>query len=96
MKTQQEQRQAFMEALRTGCPRSTAARRAGLTIHLVNQWLIEAQAGCAGPEIEHFATELLARPSGEDGPVTEVVIEANGDISTRQPPPSRRQRNEMD
>ena len=59
MKTQQEQRQAFMEALRTGCPRSTAARRAGLTIHLVNQWLMEAQAGCAGPEIEHFAAELL-------------------------------------
>ena len=27
-----------------------------------------------------------ARPS-EDGPVTEVVIQTNGDISTRQPPP---------
>ena len=38
------------------------------------------------PDLTSLASQVHARPS-EDGPVTEVVIQTNGDISTRQPPP---------
>ena len=40
-----------------------------------------------GQQYQHQGQVIVHTRQREDGPVTEVVIKANGDISTRQPPP---------